>query len=129
MSSIKDQCKTFKFPMFSYQMKVRLTEHVGRRSGELYPEIRDSKEEEYIDALCVDTGGPWCEIILPFDPDINTVVHEVFHCIWQMMEYIGAQHENEIMAHLNGHAVELICKWLAAVEKNMTSCLDKPVEP
>src|ERR1700744_594697 len=44
-------------------------------------------------------------IFLEYGADIGTIAHEVFHFVWKLMSWIGAEHNNEVMAYHVGHYV------------------------
>lgn len=37
--------------------------------------------------------------------DIGVIAHEMYHVLHRLMEFVGAKHENEIMAYFMGHLV------------------------
>lgn len=45
-------------------------------------------------------------IFLPKEVGPGTVAHEAYHCVWNIMENIGATHENEVIAYTLGFVVE-----------------------
>lgn len=51
---------------------------------------------------------PASYIFLDLDPEPNEIVHEVVHCVWRIMELIGARHEEEIMAYFIGYISEKV---------------------
>ena len=51
-------------------------------------------------------------IFLPFKADVGYVAHEVSHCLWRLMNFIGAEHENEIMAYHQGYLVRKIWEFI-----------------
>lgn len=58
-------------------------------------------------------------IILPYDTKLDYIAHESFHCVWRIMEYIGAGQNEEIMAYFLGYIVEQIAQF---VKKEQTKC-------
>lgn len=56
-------------------------------------------------------------IFLPLRYDIEYVTHESFHCVWHLMDYIGAEHENEIMAYHLSYLVQGISDFYVKLRK------------
>lgn len=67
---------------------------------------------------------PVSYIFLKYDTDIEVVVHEAFHCIWQIMDYVGAKLEEEVTAYHLGALVGDVCSFLAKTERELEA-LDK----
>ncbi len=55
--------------------------------------------------------GHMSYIFLPYAADIGSVAHEVFHFVWRLMQWIGAEHNNEVMAYHQGHYTREIAKF------------------
>lgn len=47
-------------------------------------------------------------IFLPHEFRIDYIVHESYHCIVRILEYVGASHEEEIVAYFLGYLVSEI---------------------
>lgn len=130
----KDVHKTFSFPIFGYRLKVSLTGSVGTFARKLYPDLPDSQTADNVEGIHVHDDASRSHIILPYGVGICTIVHEVSHFVWKLMAFIGADHENEIMAYHMGYTVERICLWIQEVdpiEEATTNCqipLDKGPE-
>lgn len=67
---------------------------------------------------------PISYLFLRYDTTIEVVVHEVFHACWQIMAYIGARPEEEIMAYHLGSLTESVVDFLAKTERELEA-LDK----
>lgn len=107
-----------------------MTEDVCKAAKRLYPALpaEDVKDAEAIHVHCNDNRS---HVILPFDCNLNQIVHEAYHFCWRLMHHIGADHENEIMAYHMGYTVDKIVEWVAKVEEtcqNDKLPLDKPAE-
>lgn len=100
-----------------YEIYVILTDDVNNsRSGRSHFLGAWEPSE---DTIGVHSGMKDCArsyIFLGYAPDISSVVHEAYHAVWRMMEYIGAQHENEIIAYSLGHITRGIVKHIAKQE-------------
>lgn len=51
------------------------------------------------------TDGPISYIFIENGADIGDITHEIYHVVHRLMEYIGAKHENEVMAYFMGYLV------------------------
>lgn len=47
-------------------------------------------------------------IFLPYELRVDYIAHEAYHCIVRILEYIGASHEEEIVAYFLGYIVREI---------------------
>lgn len=57
-------------------------------------------------------------IFLNYGADIGTIAHETFHFIWRLMQWIGAEHNNEVMAYHLGYYVREIAKFIYSASAN-----------
>lgn len=62
---------------------------------------------------------PIAYLFLKYDTTIDTVVHEVFHAIWGIFNYIGARPEEEVMAYHLGAVTEAVVTFLAKTEREL----------
>lgn len=108
-----EKTKTITILPFYYRLYLVLTSDVTEsrilREDILGPYPNRIPAAALHDALMSEPAS-W--IFLPFEADISDVVHEVSHCIWQIMDYIGAKHEDEIMAYYMGWLTHQVCKFL-----------------
>lgn len=111
-----DISKTFTYPIFGYNLRVTITPEVGILARNLYPELPASQTADNVDGIHVLYGSHRSHIILPYGAEIGTIVHEVYHFCWRLMETIDALHENEIIAYHMGYTVQRICEWLSKVD-------------
>lgn len=101
---------------YGYRITVVLTNSIEGSLGKrekTYPRTDWPKSFDNTLALHVyQSNNNFAHIILPFNPNVGTVVHEVYHALHRLMYWIGAEEENEIMAYHLGyvcHAVARFC--------------------
>lgn len=108
----KDRWFTIKLPHFNYDVKVAFTDDfkafaLNRGWEKLYEQIKN--DDRTVSAYhCSHPGEGTSWILYKHDPNIDTIVHEVFHVVWRIMKYIGADFENEVMAYHVGYIVKRI---------------------
>jgi hypothetical protein len=56
-------------------------------------------------------------IILPFDAPCSSVAHEAWHAVRRMLDYCGAEQENEVVAYHLGYVVNKIIHFLIKCEE------------
>lgn len=108
-----------------YSVYVILTEDVNRsRSGRSHflGEWQELPNTGAVHTGMANEGRSY--IILPYDTKLDYIAHESFHCVWRIMEYIGACHNEEIMAYYLGYIVEQIALF---VKKEMDEPRPAPI--
>lgn len=60
---------------------------------------------------CHNPDYPDSYIYITPTSSVGTISHEVFHGVWRMMEWIGAQLDNEIVAYNLGYGVDQVLKF------------------
>jgi hypothetical protein len=101
-SSLKERTKIVKLVTYGYTVKVIVSsdiERSARKRGYLFLE-GSYAQHSYTE------GKPESVLFLPAVLDISLVAHESFHAVWRVMKFIGAKHEQEVMAYLLGHVVD-----------------------
>lgn len=112
-----DLSKVFLFPTYGYKLRVTITENVGKTARKLYPDLPSHQTSSVVEAIhIVKDSCSTAHIILPYEAGVNCIVHECSHFVWWLMDEIGAQLENEIVAYHLGYTVERVCEWIAKVE-------------
>lgn len=112
-----DLSKVFSYPTYGYKLRVTITENVGATARKIYPDLPVNQTTGIIEAIhvvkdCCNTA----HIVIPYEAGINCIVHECSHFVWWLMDQIGAQLENEVVAYHLGYTVERVCEWIAKVE-------------
>ena len=62
------------------------------------------------------------------DTDVDTIVHEAYHGVYNMMKWIDAEHEEEVYAYTLGYLVNLLIGDQEKAKKFFEKGLDKPEE-
>lgn len=70
-------------------------------------------------AHCGAADQPFSYMFLPLDVPMSVMAHEVFHCVWHIMEIIGADHENEVMAYTLSFLIDEIGPMVMAARKTL----------
>ena len=56
-------------------------------------------------------------IFIKYHACIGMITHEIFHFVWQLMSYIGANHENEVMAYYVGYYTKEVARFCYEISK------------
>lgn len=88
--------------------------------------LGDWEQDDNLAALHCGTTDPVSYVFLPFQADIGLVVHESSHCFWRIMEFIGAKHEDEVMAYTIAHITRETCKFIAKTGDPTKITTDNP---
>jgi hypothetical protein len=56
-------------------------------------------------------------LFFKWDADVEQITHESWHVIRRMMEFLGAKHENEVMAYHIGHLAGCIHRFQQSLSK------------
>ena len=99
----KEKRKKIHLDMFDYNVEIIFSTDPKRTFFKQAnkDEWTDNKTEPFV-AIHVNFGGK-STVIFPWNADIFLIVHECSHITWILLEVIGATHENEIMAYMNGY--------------------------
>jgi len=104
--------RRFYFETFGYNVQIILTDDlsaVGARMAEQYS--IHNPVGKYTAGFSLNVGGqPVSVLALPLEKDWSVVAHESFHIVWHLMEWIGAQHEEEVMAY----CLDTVVIWVGA---------------
>jgi hypothetical protein len=97
---------TVKFPAWDFDVKVILTGNVDASIHRRDPNHEDGSAH----AACLKNAAsnPNCLIVLPYMPGAGTIAHESWHAVRQMLDYCGANYENEVVAYHLGYLVNQI---------------------
>ncbi len=102
-------------PVFGYYFYIVVTTDViaSRKSrNDILGKVDESKPPSV--AMCSQGEGEKCSyysyIFLKPDASAGNISHEVYHAICNMFHYIGAEHEDEILAYHIGYLVDEIEK-------------------
>lgn len=105
-----EKVKSFDMDHFNYDVKVIVSNDPEGsrilRAKELGPYTRDTGT-----TAVTHSGSGRSVIFLPFNACISYIAHEVYHVMWHAMKYIGAVHENEVMAYHIGYLTRDIAKF------------------
>lgn len=110
---VTEREKIIEFPVFNYTVHLVITWDVTQsrmnRSDALGPlepglcsALHSYKEDESVSYL-----------FLPVNAKPGVVVHEAWHCIWRIWDWIGADFENEVVAYHIEYLVDKIHEFLA----------------
>lgn len=100
--------------VFNYVVNVILSNDPNTARAKLSRVLGEWEQDDCLAALHVGSAeGPISYVFLPFEADIGLVVHESCHAFWRMMEFIGAKHEDEVMAYTIAYITRETCKFIA----------------
>lgn len=92
---------------YAYKVNFVVTGDVNRYVDWKHPELSGTKQ-----LACHIYEGAESWIVLPEKASIDTIVHEVWHCVRRIMMYIHAELENEVIAYLMGWMTEKVVQFL-----------------
>lgn len=106
-----EKVKKFPFPLFHYDLTVIVTSSVQNSRSKLNDVLGYYEPDPHHGAMHCFCGGE-SYLILPIAADIGTIAHEVSHFVWRVMAWIGAEHNNEVMAYMQGHYTDHVAQFV-----------------
>jgi hypothetical protein len=120
---------TIPIPVFDYRIYVIFTDDLIGSADKL---VKDGKlrgnhgVDDSTDGFHVIMSNQnYGFIVLKYKATINHIVHETYHAVSTMFNWISARHEEEIFAYFMGYVVELISVDQEKANKKLTKALDK----
>lgn len=107
VDSFKERVALIKLPTYYYRVHVVVTTDVILSRNRRWKTIGSKDFGGSAGAMHVsnsDMGTSWIFLKDPSGP--GTIAHECWHCIYQIMRYIGADIENEVVAYNLGYLVD-----------------------
>jgi len=110
---VKSKIKLIEFPVFcGYVIHVEITSDIPKALLK-YPQTRKIDMDNETQGLAVhDTDAPFSFIFLPHNASVGDIAHESWHAVRRMMEYVGAELDNEAVAYHLGYMVQEIFKFV-----------------
>ena len=100
------------FPAFQYKIYVIFTDSLTASADNLVKQGKLKSPhgiDDTTDGFHVRMSNQsYSFIVLKHESSANHIVHEVYHSISTMMDWINAKHEEEIMSYFLGYTVQLI---------------------
>ena len=118
---------SLEFPVFGYDLMVYYTDDIKRsRDTNIHGlGMIDEILGPNVDGLhSYNKRFSLSHIFITPESSIGTIAHEVFHFIWQMMNYKGAELENEVVAYHLSYTLDEILKWKAEIDNKMNDEVD-----
>jgi len=102
----KERARTFVIPLFDYSVTVVVTNDIQASVDKHLPGVE-------VDGMthachCGVTNNMQSFIFLPTTASAGTIAHESFHCVWQLVQQIGAEPDNEVIAYTLSYLVNRI---------------------
>lgn len=107
MKKLKECKRKFKIDAVPYEFTVIVSNDVTTSRNKL-DKIFGHTSTQHFAAMHSSSGQGFSYIILPEKFELKYIVHEAFHCVWEICEFIGANHNNEFMAYLLSYIVDKI---------------------
>ena len=111
---MKSKITVIEFPVLSnYQIHVEVTSDLKKALAK-YPQTKNIYEEEDIttDAMAVHVNNDGTSFIfLPPNASAGTIAHECWHVVRRMMDYLGIELGNEVVAYYLGYLVNRIFRF------------------
>jgi hypothetical protein len=105
-----EKIKSFDLKHFNYDLKVIVSSDPEGSRILRVKELGPYERDPGVAALTYTSPGKSI-LFLPFGSCIGWIAHEVYHVMWHVMKYIGADHENEVMAYHIGNLTKDIAKF------------------
>lgn len=109
-----DKSKSLMIDAFSYRVLIVLTNSiagsVNKHLGK-FPKDANISTTNAAGIHVYHPDVPLSMIVLPFEPSIDLLTHETYHCVNRLMNWIGAEHENEVVAYLVGYIASEIAEF------------------
>ena len=113
------------FPTFQYKIYVIFTDSLTASADNLVKQGKLKSPhgiDDTTDGFHVRMPNQsYSFIVLKHESSVNPIVHETYHSISTMMDWIGAKREEEIMSYFLGYTVQVI----ANEQKKIQIKLDK----
>ena len=113
------------FPAFQYKIYVIFTDSLTASADNLVKQGKLKSPhgiDDTTDGFHVRMPNQsYSFIVLKHESSVNHIVHETYHSISTMMDWIGAKREEEIMSYFLGYTVQVI----ANEQKKIQIKLDK----
>lgn len=105
----REHCHKLLVEPFNYQVNIVLTDDVIESRVKRNRALgTTATREDLTGTIALHSASKTAGvsyIFLPFKADIGYITHECSHCVWRIMEFIGAEHENEVMAYMLAYLV------------------------
>jgi hypothetical protein len=113
---VKDRFTTIEFPVLSYYVvHVEITVDI-RAAMKKYKNIKDLADEDFPGdnpACAVHVKGEnFSFMFFRPNPSINAIAHESWHVVRRIMDHLGADLDNEMVAYHLGYLVEKVFKFV-----------------
>lgn len=103
---------TIPFPPYGYRIYLIFTDNLVKTANNLSNQgfLRKNHgiDETTQGATVRLTNQNYVFILLNYNASINEIVHEVYHSLHTMFDWIGAEHEEEIFAYSIGYTVQMV---------------------
>lgn len=109
MNELKERIKRLDIDPFNYRVYIVITSSVQLSAAKRGVPVGDVVGAFH---MTPDNGALTSQIVLPLDADPAVVAHEAFHCVWHIMQAIGAQMENEVMAYTLTYLITEILRFM-----------------
>jgi hypothetical protein len=96
-------------PIFHYDIIVVVTDDYNAAVKKLELELSHEgygEETKAVHIFIPDNGESY--LLFHKNADAGTVVHEVWHAVRRMLEYIGAGLDNEVVAYMLGYYTRVV---------------------
>lgn len=113
MSDYQERQKRIVIKVFNYQIYVVLSSDPNAARAKRNRILGEWTHDDNMAALHCGDSDPTSYVFLPFEADIGLVVHESCHVFWRIMEFIGAKHEDEVMAYTIAYITRETVKFIA----------------
>lgn len=109
---LKSRHINIKFPVLGeYRVRVVVTSDL-KKSLEQHGIPADADDNSTYAMAVHEDGTGYSAIFLPYGANISSVVHESWHVIRRMMEYLGIELDNETVAYHLGYLTEKVYNFL-----------------
>ena len=110
----------FYFEPFGYNVQIVLTDNIQQTAAKFAKKYKCADPTtSYTGGFSIQIGGhPISLLVLPYEQRWDIIAHEAFHIVWHLMAWIGAAHEEEVMAYCLDTIVGWVGKVYEALDKS-----------
>ena len=125
MENLKEYTKHLIVKVLNHEVYIVVTGDVKESRIRRTRLLGDVDLHPHVRALFSSNGCGVSFIFLPLDCENYVRCHEAYHCVNEIMRFIGANHENEVVAYTLSYLIDEIDKFLEKIEKKSKKALTK----
>jgi hypothetical protein len=105
---VKERRFKIPLPTYEYMVTVVISDDPNASASKLHKKLIGSDKEFDIKGAIQMRIGNQAYVILPPKRSLSYIVHESFHVVWGLLDHIGAEPEEEIIAYTLDYLASMI---------------------